>query len=111
MALTMFFMDRSVREIRKAGICGEVMKCALIARELTAAKILRDYYREGGETAGSEEIEAGLAHCREALSSGREVLRAPLARRDGRSAWSAVTLKSKVLCFTAAHCEKMLRFI
>ena len=48
---------------------------------------------------------------REVLSSGREVLRAPLVRQGGRSPWSAVTAKSKALCFTAAHCEKMLRFL
>ena len=107
----MFFMDRSVREIRKAGICGEVMKCALIARELTAAKILRDYEREGRKAAGAEDIEADLARCREVMSSSREVIGAPLVRRDGRSAWSAVTLKSKALCLAAARFEKLLRFI
>ena len=107
----MFFMDRSVREIRKAGISGEVMKCALIARELTAAKILRDYEREGRKAAGTEDMESDLAHCREVMSSSREVIRAPLVRRDGRSAWSAVTLKSKALCLAAARFEKLLRFI
>lgn len=107
----MFFLDKAAAEAQEAGVSEEAVKCALISREITAAKILRDYYREGRGAAKSEEIEAGLAQCREALSSGRDVLRAPLVGRDGRSAWSAVTLKSKVLCFTAAHCEKMLRFI
>ena len=107
----MFFMDRAVREIQRAGIGGEVIKCALIGREITAAKTLRDYQRGNREAAGSENAEADLARCRETLSSGREAMRAPLARRNGGSAWSAVTLKSKVLCFIAAHCEKLLRFI
>ena len=107
----MFFMDRAVREIRKAGIGGEVMKCALIGREITAAKTLRDYQRGDREAAGPENAEADRARCRETLSYGREAMRAPLARRNGGSAWSAVTLKSKVLCFIAAHCEKLLRFI
>ena len=107
----MFFMDRAVREIRKAGIGGEVMKCALIGREITAAKTLRDHQRGNREAAGPENAEAELAHCRETLASGREVMRAPLARRNGGSAWSAVTLKSKVLCFIVARCEKLLRFI
>ena len=107
----MFFMDRAVREIQRAGIGGEVIKCALIGREITAAKTLRDYQRGNREAAGPENAEADLARCRETLSSGREAMRAPLARRNGGSAWSAVTLKSKVLCFTAAHCEKLLRFI
>ena len=107
----MFFMDRAVREIQRAGIGGEVIKCALIGREITAAKTLRDYQRGNREAAGPENAEADLARCRETLSSGREAMRAPLARRNGGSAWSAVTLKSKVLCFIAAHCEKLLRFI
>ena len=107
----MFFMDRAVREIQRAGIGGEVIKCALIGREITAAKTLRDYQRGDREAAGPENAEADLARCRETLSSGREAMRAPLARRNGGSAWSAVTLKSKVLCFIAAHCEKLLRFI
>ena len=107
----MFFMDRAVREIQRAGIGGEVIKCALIGREITAAKTLRDYQRGNREAAGPENAEADLARCRETLSSGREAMRAPLARRNGGSAWSAVTLKSKVLCFVAAHCEKLLRFI
>ena len=107
----MFFMDRAVREIQRAGIGGEVIKCALIGREITAAKTLRDYQRRDREAAGPENAEADLARCRETLSSGREAMRAPLARRNGGSAWSAVTLKSKVLCFIAAHCEKLLRFI
>ena len=107
----MFFMDRAVREIQRAGIGGEVIKCALIGREITAAKTLRDYQRRDREAAGPENAEADLARCRETLSSGREAMRAPLARRNGGSAWSAVTLKSKVLCFVAAHCEKLLRFI
>ena len=107
----MFFMDRAVREIRKAGIGGEVMKCALIGREITAAKTLRDHQRGNREAVGPENAEAELAHCRETLASGREVMRAPLARRNGGSAWSAVTLKSKVLCFIVARCEKLLRFI
>ena len=107
----MFFMDRSVRELEKAGLSGEVMRCALIGREITAAKILRAYYHESERAAGIEGLETGLARCREELSSGGEVRRAPLVRRDGRSAWSAVTLKSKALCFTAAHFEKMLRYI
>ena len=107
----MFFMDRAVREIQRAGIGGEVIKCALIGREITAAKTLRDYQRGNREAEGPENAEADLARCRETLSSGREAMRAPLARRNGGSAWSAVTLKSKVLCFIAAHCEKLLRFI
>ena len=107
----MFFMDRAVREIQRAGIGGEVIKCALIGREITAAKTLRDYQRGNREATGPENAEADLARCRETLSSGREAMRAPLARRNGGSAWSAVTLKSKVLCFIAAHCEKLLRFI
>ena len=107
----MFFMDRAVREIQRAGIGGEVIKCALIGREITAAKTLRDYQRGNREAEGPENAEADLARCRETLSSGREAMRAPLARRNGGSAWSAVTLKSKVLCFVAAHCEKLLRFI
>ena len=107
----MFFMDRAVREIQRAGIGGEVIKCALIGREITAAKTLRDYQRGNREAAGPENAEADLARCRETLSSGREAMRAPLARRNVGSAWSAVTLKSKVLCFIAAHCEKLLRFI
>ena len=107
----MFFMDRAVREIQRAGIGGEVIKCALIGREITAAKTLRDYQRGNREAAGPENAEADLARCRETLSSGREAMRAPLARRNGGSAWSAVTPKSKVLCFIAAHCEKLLRFI
>ena len=107
----MFFMDRAVREIQRTGIGGEVIKCALIGREITAAKTLRDYQRGDREAAGPENAEADLARCRETLSSGREAMRAPLARRNGGSAWSAVTLKSKVLCFIAAHCEKLLRFI
>lgn len=107
----MFFMDRAVREIQRAGIGGEVIKCALIGREITAAKTLRDYQRRDREAAGPENAEADLARCRETLSYGREAMRAPLARRNGGSAWSAVTLKSKVLCFVAAHCEKLLRFI
>ena len=107
----MFFMDRAVREIQRTGIGGEVIKCALIGREITAAKTLRDYQRGNREAEGPENAEADLARCRETLSSGREAMRAPLARRNGGSAWSAVTLKSKVLCFIAAHCEKLLRFI
>ena len=107
----MFFLDRSEREIRNAEISEEAMECVLVCREITAAKTLREYHRKGRKAAGLEDIEADLVRCREALSGGREVLGAPLVRKDGRSAWSAVTLKSKVLCFTAAHCEELLRFI
>lgn len=107
----MFFSDRSVREAEQAGIGEEAMRCALIAREITAAKILREYYRDGRNAAGSEEIKAGLARCREVLKNSRRVLRAPLIRKGGRNAWHAVSAKSKVLCFMAAHCEKLLRFI
>ena len=107
----MFFWDRAVAGIEKAGLSEEVVRCARLGRELTAAKLLRDYYREGTNAEEPEEIDRWLARCREVLSSGREVLRAPLVRKGGLCPWSAVTAKSKALCFTAAHCEKMLRFL
>ena len=114
----LYFLDKAVAEAERAGVSEEAMRCVLISRELAAAKTLREYYRGDGEavlrgagTEASEEITAGLARCREVLASGREVPRAPLVRKNGQSPWSAVTAKSKALCFTAAHCEKMLKFL
>lgn len=103
-----FFTDRALREVREAGAGTETVRCAQINRELTMAKILHAFHKKRADkNAFREELE----YCREALRScSHEVSRAPLARAGRENPWYAVTMKSKVLCFMAEHCEKLLRF-
>ena len=53
---SMFFADKAVEELAKAEYGRDtVMRCAQIHRELTAAKILRAYYKEGkGKTPAAD---------------------------------------------------------
>lgn len=103
-----FFTDKALREVQKEGAGAEAVRCAQINRELTMAKILRAFHKNrADEKVFREELE----YCREALRScSHEVSRAPLARAGRENPWYAVSMKSKVLCFMAEHCEKLLRF-